>query len=412
MKRFILVSLIVFGLISIVSAQSGRRIKNPIPGTGTPTAESKPINVTEEEAVKAMEPVGFSESSANQPVSISISSRRDRSRNKNEKNDKKNAQQNTPAQNQTQTDEDDEEIIKVDTSLISIPVTVLQKNGMYAPSLSKQNFQIFEDGKEQEVSYFGSTDVPFTVILLIDVSGSTSLKIEQIQEGAISFVNQMLPHDKAMVVSFDSGVRTLIEYSNDKAALEKAIRKTKFGGGTSLYDAVDFSLEKALNKIEGKKAVVLFTDGVDTTSRRSYESTISSAVESEAAIFPIYLNTYLDMIGIGGGGGGVMSTPPTIGLPGTLGGGQSMGATRAQYALGRRYLQDLANATGGRIYRAGTSTNELSAAFEGIVEELRSQYDIGYYPSDPGKAGDKKQIKIRINRPNLIIRNRDSYIVK
>lgn len=410
MKRFILGSLIVLGLVALVSAQSGRRIKNPIPGTGTPTAEAKPINITEEEAIKTMEPVGYSESATNQPISIGISqSRRDRSRNKNEKNEKKTVQQNTPVATTT---EDDDEIIKVDTSLISIPVTVLQKNGMYAPSLSKPNFQIFENGKEQEIAYFGSTETPFTVILLIDVSGSTSLKIEQIQEGAISFVNQMLPQDKAMVISFDSGVRTLIEYSNDKAALEKAIRKTKFGGGTSLYDAVDFSLEKALNKIEGKKAIVLFTDGVDTTSRRSYESTVSSAVESEAAIFPIYLNTYLDMIGIGGGGGGVMSTPPTIGLPGGIGGGQSIGATRAQYALGRRYLQDLANATGGRIYRAGNSTNELNAAFEGIAEELRSQYEIGYYPTEAGNPGDRKQIKIRINRPNLIIRNRDSYIVK
>ena len=95
-----------------------------------------------------------------------------------------------------------------------------------------------------------------------------------------------------------------------------------------------------------------------------------------------------------------------------MGGSQSIGRTRAEYAVGRRYLQDLANATGGRIYRAGSSTRELQAAFEGIAEELRSQYEIGYYPDEPGNPGDRKQIKIRINRPNLIIRNRDSYIVK
>ena len=237
---------------------------------------------------EAAESAGYSESSASQPISIPISlSRRQRARNKKEAN--------TEEQNKTKapSTEDDEDIIKVETNLISIPVTVIQRNGMYAPSLSKPNFQIFENGKEQEIAYFGSVEKPFTVILLIDVSGSTSLKIEQIQEGAIAFINQMQPQDRAMVVSFDSGVRTLIEYSNDKAALEKAIRKTRFGGGTSLYDAVDFSLERALNKIEGKKAVVLFTDGVDTTSRRSYEATVSSAVESEAAVFPIYLNTYL-----------------------------------------------------------------------------------------------------------------------
>lgn len=405
MKKLVLCCLIISGLVSLAVAQSGRRIKT-LPGTDA-AAKRTEINTTEPQTEVKEETTGFSESSPNQAVSIYI----DRENRRNRKDNKNSKTQPNPTPTPANTTEGDEEVLKVETNLISIPVTVSTKNGAYVPSLSKGNFQIFENGKEQEVAYFGSVDKPFTAILLIDVSGSTSLKIEQIQDGAVAFVQQMQPQDKAMVIAFDSGVRTLIEYSSDKNALETAIRKLRFGGGTSLYDAVDRTLEKQLNKIEGKKAIVLFTDGVDTTSRTTYERTVAAAIESEAVIFPIYLNTYLDSIGIGGGNG-PMTTPSILGIPGMGGGQQQIGATREQYALGRRYLQDLANATGGRIYRPDNSSAGLNTAFEGIAEELRSQYEVGYYPESEGKQGEVRKIKIRINRPNLIIRNRDSYVVK
>jgi Ca-activated chloride channel homolog len=404
MKKVVFCCLIVLGLVSLSLAQSGRRVKNPLPGTTPANGTQKEINTTETQPVKE-EVGGYSESAPSQPVSIYI----DRRNRKNKKEDK-NKTQPTPTPTPAVSTETDEETIKVDTNLISIPVTVATKNGSFVPSLSKGNFQVFEDGKEQEVAYFGTTDKPFTAILLIDVSGSTSLKIEQIQDGAIAFVQQMLPQDRAMVIAFDSGVKTLVEFSSDKNVLEAAIRKLRFGGGTSLYDAVDRTLEKQLQKIEGKKAIVLFTDGVDTTSRTTYERTVAAAIESEATIFPIYLNTYLDAIGIGGGG--PMQSPAILGIPGMGGGTQQVGATREQYALGRRYLQDLTNATGGRIIRPDNSSAGLNSAFEAVAEELRSQYEVGYYPNDAGKTGDTKKIKIRINRPNLVIRSRDSYVVK
>jgi Ca-activated chloride channel family protein len=404
MKRSIFVLLAILGLMSVSFAQSGRKIRNPIPGTEASTGTKKEI-VTTEAAPVVTEETGYSESAPNAPISISLRTRKSEK----DKQVKVAAQSAPTPAAKTETDED---VVKVDTNLISIPITVATRNGSYVPSLSKPNFQVFENGVEQEVAYFGTTDKPFTAILLLDVSGSTSLKIEQIQDGAISFVKQLLPEDKVMVISFDSGVHTLLEYSSDKAALEAAIRKIRFGGGTSLYDAVDESLTRKLRKIEGKKAVVLFTDGVDTTSRRSYQSTVEDAVESEAVIFPIYLNTYLDSIGIGGGGGGPMTAPSA--LPGSMGGigGQSGAPSREDYALGRRYLQDLASATGGRIYRPENNSRSLTTAFEAIAEELRSQYEVGYYPTKEGSPGEIKKIKIRINRPNLVIRARDSYVVK
>ncbi len=403
MKRFCIFTLIILSLVSVLFAQSGRRGKIP---TSTPSSQ-KEIETTDNTVKNVTEPTtGYSESATNQPVSIYVGRKNRKS--KEAKTETKETKTQVPT-----TTESDEDVIKVDTALISIPVTVIQKSGLYIPSLSKQHFQIFEDGKEQEVAYFNSTDQPFTAILLLDVSGSTSLKIEQIQNGAMAFVNQLLPQDKVMVISFDAGVHTLLEFSSDKVEIEKAIRKIRFGGGTSLYNAVDSSLGKKLQKIEGKKAVVLFTDGVDTTSgRSSYESTVSDAVESDAVIFPIYLNTYLDSIGIGGGSGPMTAPSAIPGGLGGLGGQRQIGATREQYALGRRYLNDLANATGGRVFKPANSQSGLIAAFEGIAEELRSQYEVGYYSNAESKAGDIKKIKIRINRPNLIIRNRDSYVVK
>jgi len=154
----------------------------------------------------------------------------------------------------------------------------------------------------------------------------------------------------------------------------------------------------------------LFTDGVDTySSRADFESTVQEAEESEAMIFPIYYNTFLSIRGIGTGG--VMSTPPILSLPGGYGGGQPAGTSSAEYSRGRAYLTELAAATGGRVFRPESTPGGLTTAFEGIAEELRRQYSIGYYPLNEGVAGQRKQIRVRVNRPKLVIRTRDSYIV-
>ena len=297
--------------------------------------------------------------------------------------------------------------MKVETTLVTIPVSVFDRNGLYIPGLNQSDFKIFEDGKEQEIAYFATSDKPFTVILLLDTSPSTEYKIDEIRAAAVAFVDQLKPQDRVMVIEFDANVHVLTEATNDRQLIYKGIRNADFGSGTSLYEAVEFSLKKQLSKIEGRKAIVLFTDGVDTTSRgrSTYDTTLALAEESEALIFPIYYNTYFDNRDpLGSGGGG---WPGTI----TLGGGQPRGTRAEDYALGRRYLEELADYTGGRVFRPEATPGGLTAAFEGIAEELRRQYQIGYTPADDGKPGQRKQIKVRVNRPNLVIRSRDSYIV-
>jgi VWFA-related protein len=399
-------ALSIFFIISIVIlsnglAQSGRKIK------GTPTEPvSKPsVEVTQNPANSDQaDSQGYSESSPNAPITLSPGSKK-------KKKDKKTKPTESSTTPPDSGDTDDEDVIKIETNLVTIPVSVNDRNGFYVTNLQRSDFKIFEDGVEQEIAYFGTSDAPFTVVLLIDVSPSTSFKIEEIQDAANAFVRQLNPQDQVMVIEFDSSVHVLTEITGDREKISKAIRKTGFGDGTSLYEAVDFSLRKKLDKIEGRKAVVLFTDGVDTTSRRaSYESTLRIAQESEAVVFPIYYNTFLDNIGISTGGG-VMSTPPTLGLPGSIGGRQSTVEVSALYTRGRTYLNQLAATTGGKLFRAESTLGGLTRAFESIAEELRRQYNIGYYPINEGSEGERKQIKVRVNRPKLIIRSRDSYIV-
>lgn len=306
-----------------------------------------------------------------------------------------------PVADSSRPSDGDEEIVRVETNLITIPISVFDRDGLYIPGLRQSEFKIFEDGVEQEIEYFGTTDKPFTVALVLDTSPSTQYKIDEIHKAAIAFVDQLKPQDRVIVVEFHSSVKVQTEATSDREKIYKAIYKAQFGNGTSLYNAVDEALRKQLGRIEGRKAVVLFTDGVDTTSRKnSYDSSLNYAEESDSLIFPIYYNTYLETLQSSGGG-----------FPDIFLGGPPPGTTAAEYALGRKYLDELADATGGRVFRPESTPGGLTRAFEGIAEELRRQYNIGYVPKEMGKPGQRKQIKVRVNRPNLIIRARDSYVI-
>lgn len=387
MKRIIFLSLLIIGAAVSGFAQSGRKIVvKPTP--------SVPVQQSVDDVKQSDETQGYSESKPS-------------SRRANQTAPSLRSAPKTDSVKKTRTNEtevlsdSDDEVLKVETNLITIPVSVFDRNGLYIPDLRKENFKIFEDGIEQPIEYFATTDSPVTVVLLLDTSPSTEFKIEEIQNAAIAFINQLQPRDSVIVIEFDANVHVLAEATTDRALTIKGIRRADFGGGTSLYDAVHFSIMKRLNKIEGRKAIVLFTDGVDTTSTKAdYDESISEAEEGDATIFPIYYNTFID--NQRRNGGGILSPFPQMG---------GRGVTRQEYALGRQYLADLAESTGGRVFNAENSPGGLTRTFESIADELRRQYSIGYIPQDSGVPGQRKSIRVRVNRPKLIIRARDSYIV-
>ncbi|HZH90433.1 MAG TPA: VWA domain-containing protein [Pyrinomonadaceae bacterium] len=330
---------------------------------------------------------------------------------------------------------DENEVVRVNTSLVTIPVSVMDRVGKYVPSIRQDEFRIWEDGVEQKIAYFATVEKPFTVALVIDTSGSTRTRLTEIQDAAISFVNQLRPEDRVLVVSFDDQVRVLSEATSDRARLRDAIRRVRPGEGTKLYDAVDFIINERFNRIDGRKAMLLFTDGVDTTSRRaSYQSNARDAEELDALIYPVQYDTYDSNTASrgGGGGGGIYGggiprrrtggigtilgdilSGGTISIGGSGrgggGGANCKGCTREEYERGDAYLRDMARLSGARVYRADT-TRDIESAFTLVAEELRRQYSLGYYPKQQGQAGQRRQIKVRVTRPDLAVRARDSYI--
>lgn len=337
-----------------------------------------------------------------------------------------------------QGDVDGPEII-VDTRLVTIPVRVMDRKGRFIPGLAKENFKVFEDGVEQEIALFSNDAQPFTVALVLDMSYSAKFKAAEIQTAAIEFIDQLRPDDKVIVIAFDGEVHLLCEATNDRKVIYGAIRQTKISTGTSLYEAVDLAINDRLKKIEGRKAMVLFTDGVDTTSRNSTDyQNLRDALETDSIIYPIRYDTFADVqriknnptaqtIPIGGtgiptSGPPAGSTPPTvpgsekkIGLPfpiPTVGVGtpSDKGTTPEEYAKGEEYLNQLAIRSGGRIFVADTLGN-LGNAFSKIASELREFYSLGYYPKDDTTRGNVRKVKVKVDQPNVAVKARDSYVV-
>lgn len=315
---------------------------------------------------------------------------------------------------------EEEGVVTIETNLITTPVSVLDRNGRFIPNLKKKDFKIFEDGVPQTTDLFQSSEMPFTVVLMIDISPSTRYKIDEIHYAALAFVNQLRPADRVSVVAFDQRVRLLCEPTTDKQVMYAAIYKAQFGSGTSIYDAVDAVAASDIVSASGRKAIVLFTDGVDTTSRRATpESSVAGIEEIDALIYPIRYNTLDPAITCKPLDPALLTQLSQREIAvimrmrsGRASGGYGRGSSCEEYERGRNYLAALAETSGGRLFDAETLTN-LEASFSGVAEELRRQYSVGYYSNNEGQPGDRKQIKITVARPpKAIVRAKKTYIVK
>lgn len=343
---------------------------------------------------------------------------------------------------------DDTDVIKFDTELVTIPVRVLDRKGRSIPGLTQENFQVFEDGKQQEIAYFSNERQPFTVALVLDMSYSGTNKINEIQQAAIAFVAQLQENDRVMVISFDEEVHILTQPTSDKKELYRAIKTTRIASGTSVYEAMDTVIQK-FQTIGGRKAIVLFSDGVDTSSRRRTDrDNLRDALELDALIYSIKYDTYDDVQRILNG---QQTIPPTTspipgknpnptGLPFPLpnivigGGGNSRGndpngtnnpsdtqprgmpsgsgTTREDYRIAAEYLQKLADNTGGRLYEAASDVGNLGVAFSRVAEELRQFYSLGYYPPEEGKNDKFRKIKVKVDQKGVAVKARDGYVPK
>ncbi|MDI1240984.1 MAG: VWA domain-containing protein [bacterium] len=309
----------------------------------------------------------------------------------------------------------EDEEITVETNLVSTPVSVLDRNNRFIPGLKKGDFKLFENDVEQDLTYFKSEEQPFTVVLMIDISPSTKYRIDEIHGAAISFVNQLRPNDKVMVVAFDENAEVLAEPTSDRRTLYAAIARAQFGNGTSLYDTVAAVSQLELLRKVGRNAVVLFSDGVDSTSfQASAESTVAGVDELDALFYTVRYYTLEDgNVDVGeAAANNIIISPTTMAhLRRVAKIRQDNLGTPQQYEFGRRYLEALAANTGGRMFEADSIVN-VEAAFAGVAEELRRQYSLGYYPSSEGKAGERRRVRIQVSRPNVVVRAKSSYVIK
>lgn len=309
----------------------------------------------------------------------------------------------------------EEETITVETNLINTPVSVLDRNNRFIPGLKKSDFKLFENGVEQEIVYFQSEEQAFTVVLVIDVSASTKYRIDEIHEAAISFVDQLRPKDKVMVVAFDENAYVLAQPTSDRRTLYSAIYSAGVGNGTSLYDTVAAVTQLELLRKAGRNAVVLFTDGVDSTSlQASAESTVAGIDEIDALFYTIRYNTRDDgNVDVKAAAAhNILISPSTMAhLKRVQRMRQLQRGTPEEYEFGRKYLDTLAVKTGGRMFEADSITN-VEAAFAGVAEELRRQYSLGYYPETTGEPGERRKVRIQVSRPNTVVRAKTSYVIK
>jgi VWFA-related protein len=302
----------------------------------------------------------------------------------------------------------------------------MDRDGRFVPNLRREDFVVFENGVEQRIAHFEPTEKPFTVALLLDTSGSTQFHLWEIKEAAIAFAKQLRPQDRVLVVTFNHEVLLLTEVTNDLNVISSVIiENANVGDSTRLYDAVDLVVKERLSKIKGRKAIVLFTDGVDTGSYlATYQTTMRQAEELDALIYPIKYDTTDYARAMQGAGTVTVTTTTsnwplgrrtstvTYGVPSN--GSPPPGTTEADYELADRYLRELSEKTGARLYQANDRT-QLAEAFSKIAEELRRQYSLGYYPQEAAQGGDsqgneRRLIRVKVRQPNLAVRARDSYI--
>lgn len=271
--------------------------------------------------------------------------------------------------------QDDGETIKVDSSLVVINAAVTDKTGRAAPSLNEKQFKVFEDGKEQPISFFNAEQTPFAAVILIDTSGSMEQRISLARAAAINFLEGLRVEDVAAIYNFDSKVSLVQDFSDSRDVGEKTYN-LKARGTTVLNDAIFKAAEALSSRPEKRRAILVLSDGADTASGKSSDKALKAALAANAVIYTV------DMAALDAQGLDKM---------------QSVSA-----------LKNFAEKSGGTFVSVSGGTM-MRDAFKTIVEELGSQYTLGYEPSLTSQDGKWHTLEVRISKPNLTIRTRKGY---
>ncbi len=274
--------------------------------------------------------------------------------------------------------QDDVPVIRADVEVVNILATVRDRKGRYVADLSRQDFDVYEDGVKQKIEYFnyesGEQAQPLTIVMLIDTSGSVKDKLRFEQQAASEFLQATLREnvDLAAVIQFDSEVNLVQDFTYDFKTLENAILDIRAGGATMLYDAVFLAVEDLLSGEVGRKVIVILSDGADTQSVITSDQAIRVAQNEDVLIYGI----------------GVRS-------PG--------------FDSNFDKIREFANSTGGLFFKSKASLQRLREVFAQINQEIKNQYSLGYIPSNPTRDGSFRRISVKVKRSGLKVTHRKGY---
>ncbi len=292
------------------------------------------------------------------------------------------------------TEVDPGDVIKTDTSLVSLNVSVFNsKSKLFVGELTKDDFRVMENGQEQSVSYFASTNVPFDLVLLIDLSGSTSDKRDLIRKSTLRFIEAARPTDRLAIVTFSDTRKVLSPLTLDRAQLKASVANMEGGGGSLVWDAVKFALDDVIGPktTERRRAVVMMSDGVDGSlirlgspfgSKISFADLLEQIRQTDTLIVPIYLDTE-----------------------------SSLGNYYAKdaYENARRTLNLLATESGGSYYQA-KKLSDLNGVYEQVINDLGKVYSLGYKSTNSTRDSSWRWVQVSVlNRVDLVAHTRPGY---
>jgi Ca-activated chloride channel homolog len=281
--------------------------------------------------------------------------------------------------------------IKIETTLVSVPVIVSDRQGRYVANLKQEHFTLYQDRVKQKIAFFAASEEPVNLAILLDTSQSAFGALDEIKAAGVVLVRQLRPKDQATVIVFDAGVHELCPLTQDRRMLESAIQRAEIGRrlGTKLNDAVVDAIERSFKSVKGRKAILLLTDGKDAGSNVSSRDLLERVEESDTLIYPIFYST------------GPVER-----------GGFRLGGRMARRIERRNeqalvLMETLADTSAGRFYKS--EVTDLKATFGRILEELRFQYRLGFYPEASGGEGALHQLSVTINRTDVVVRSRRNY---
>jgi Ca-activated chloride channel homolog len=337
---------------------------------------------------------------------------------------------------------DQDEPIRLKTDLVTVSASVNSANAGPIKSLKAGDFAIYEDGVKQKIAHFAATEEPFTLLLLLDISGSTRDDLALIKRAARNFLGELRFDDRAGVIVFSGEIEMIAEFTDPRAQVSSAIdgiavaegedgHRFTTKTGTSFYDALYLAVEESpLKQAEGRKAIVCMSDGVDSTSKMKFEDIAPLAEKSDASVYFLELNTenatLQGLLKQKTDPGYVNFSPSQINRyyaehdpeslqrfrpRGTLSPETIREINTGLYRLSRRELRTLGERTGGRVYPV-KSLSDLTGVYKQVGDELRSQYSIGYYPGNKTRDGGWRSIRVETRAPGATVRARSGYWAK